>query len=180
MAQLHRHALQMNDPQKVSLINAKIINDAYALHAYIYARLFGWTSLDPGQDPPTWGATSSSEKQQSCRQLASRLDPQKRSLARGRPHLLSRLWTPSGRRRMRMKQGPLPLRMMPFWRTSWQRSSTASSMPRYTSRIGGAPCTALQSVRELTISHASCTGQSDVAKARSHIFRALKAYKNPF
>ena len=48
MAQLQRHALQMNDPQKVSLINARIINDAYALHAHIYARLFGlfgWTSL---------------------------------------------------------------------------------------------------------------------------------------
>lgn len=134
------------------------------------------------QGPPTWGAASSSEKQQSCRQLASRLDPQKRSPARGRPHLLSRLWTPSGRRRrrMRMKQGPLPLRMMPFWRTSWQRSSTASSMPRCNSRIGGASCTALQSVRESTISHASCTGQSNLAKARSHIFRALKAYKNPF
>ena len=78
-----------------------------------------------------------------------------------------------------MKQGPLTLHMMPFWRTSWQRSSTASSMPRYNSRIGGASCTALQSVREVTISHAFCTGQSNLAKARSHIFTALKAHTIP-
>ena len=36
---------------------------------------------------------------------------------------------------MRMKQGSLTQRMMPFWRTSWQKSSIMSSMPRYSSQM---------------------------------------------